>query len=110
MNAKKFIGIILVIIGAVSLYGFYYINTKVAEGREQISEAQGKVNTTGTLFSLHPATKTVGKQLTNYAQGKIDEGTRLANEYAQYANYLMIGGIILMIVGVGVFAIGRKKS
>jgi hypothetical protein len=110
MNVRKIIGIVLVIVGALFLYGSNYINTQVAEGRMQISSAQKKVDTTGTLFSLHPATKQVGKQFTNYAQNKIDEGSQEANQYAQYANWCMIGGIALIVIGIGVFFTGRKKA
>ena len=110
MNVKRIAGIILVIAGAGFLYLSHYINAQVAEGRTEISGAQQKVDVTGKLFSINPATKEAGKPLTGYAQKRIDEGTQQADQYAAYAKWLMIGGAALIVIGVGAFFIGRKKG
>jgi len=110
MKVKKMAAIILILAGIGFLYMSYYINTQVAEGRTEISGAQKNVDTTGTLFSINPASKEVGKHLTGYAQNKIDEGTQKADQYATYAKWLILSGFALIVIGVGVFFIARRKA
>lgn len=110
MSVKRIAAIVLIIAGMVFLYMSHYINTQVAGGRAEISGAQKKIDTTKTLFSINPATKEVGNQISDYGQNKIDEGTQKADRYAAYAKWLMIGGAILIVIGAGVFFVGRKKT
>lgn len=110
MSFRKLLGIILVIAGAICLYFSHYINDQVAEGMSKISSAQKATDTTGALFSVIPGANEVGKQVTGSAQNKINAGTEEAEQYAQYANWSMIGGIALIVIGVGIFFIGKRKT
>lgn len=110
MKVGKILGVILVIAGVVLLYFSHYINTQVAEGRSEISTGQSQVDTTTNLFSVTPVSKEVGKQFTGSAQSRIDAGTIEAARYAEYANWLMIGGIISIVAGVGVFFFMKKRT
>jgi hypothetical protein len=110
MSFRRISGIILVIIGVGCIYLSHYINTQVAEGRAQISSAQKTTDTTGSLFSVIPGGKEVGKQMTGSVQNKIDEGTAEANQYAQYANWSLIGGVALIVLGIGAVVIGKRKT
>jgi len=110
MKNGKILGIVLVIAGAVLLYFSHYINTQVAEGRSEISTGQSQVDTATKLFSVNPVSKEVGNQFTGSAQSRINAGIVEANQYAEYANWFMIGGIITIVAGVGVFLFMKKRD
>ena len=110
MNSKRVTGIVIAIIGVAMLFFSNYIKGQVAEGREKISSAQSSVDKGNSLFNLNPITKEVGKGLTGSAQRKIDEGSAEADQYAQYAQWLLIGGIVLIVVGIGAVIFSRKKQ
>ena len=110
MKGNKVLGIVILIIGLVMLGASFYIKNQVLQGRMEISSAQSKVDTGKSLFGTTPATKPAGNILFSGAQNQIDAGTATADYYAQMANWLQIGGIILIIVGAGIiFLSGRKR-
>jgi ABC-type multidrug transport system fused ATPase/permease subunit len=110
VRVGRILGIVLVIAGALFLYFSHYINTQVAEGRSEISSGQTQVDTITNLFSVNPVSKEVGKQFTGSAQSRINEGTIEANQYAEYANWFMIGGIITIVAGAVVFLLMKKRT
>ncbi len=98
------------IIGLVMLGASFYIKNQVLQGRMQISSAQSQVDTGKSIFGASSTTKPVGNVLFGGAQSQIDAGSAQADYYANMANWLQIGGIVLMIVGAGIYFIsGRKK-
>jgi uncharacterized protein YjeT (DUF2065 family) len=109
-NAKRIVGIVLIIAGIAMLGFSYYIKQEVAAGNLQISSAQEKVDRSQGLFNLNPVTKEVGKGLTGAAQSKIDEGKRDVEYYTHLANTLQIAGIACIVVGAIVIFLGRKKG
>lgn len=109
MTGKRILGIVILIGAITMIYFSYYIKNRVNEGKAQVSDAQKNVDTADSLLSLSPATKGIGKGLTGSAQKKIDEGQLQINQYEGLANYLQIGGIILVVVGVGVILMGGRK-
>lgn len=109
MNLKKLIGIVMLIGGIIMIVTSIYIKNEVSSGRREISSSQRQVNQANDLFSLTPQTKEVGKVFTDSAQGQINKGTLKADLYAKRALWLQIGGIILIILGIGVFFVGKKK-
>jgi putative Mn2+ efflux pump MntP len=110
MRSKKISGLIIVILGLVCLYFSHYIKEQVEQGKMQISEAQGKVDTANSIFSVNPVSKEVGKGLTSGAQRQINEGRMEVAKYGQLAMWLQIGGYVLIIVGVLVFLTGFRKK
>ena len=86
-----------------------YIMNQVDTGRQQIYAGQREVDQGNSLFNLNPATKEVGKGIFGSAQKRIDAGTAEADRYQQMANWLKIGGIVLIIVGIGSIFLPRKK-
>lgn len=110
MNSKQVFGIVILIAGVIMLCGSFYIKNQVLQGRMQISSAQGKVDTANSIFSLTPQTNTAGKVFTGSAQSQIDAGSAQANYYAQMAQWLQIGGIILIIAGGAIFLFCRRKK
>ncbi len=109
MTGKRILGIVILIGAVTMIYFSYYIKTRVNAGKGQISDAQKKVDTADSLFSLSPATKDFGKGLTGSAQKKIDEGQVQIDQYERLASFLQIGGIVLVVVGVGVILVGGRK-
>lgn len=109
MNSKRVLGIVIFLVGIVMICFSMYISNQVAEGRGQISEAQGKLNQGNSLFGMSSTTKEVGKIFTSGAQSKINAYSEQADYYAQVANWLKIGGIVLVVIGVGVVVLCRKK-
>lgn len=96
---------IVMIISGMALLGLsHYIQGEVLKGREQISDAQGKVNTGKKLFSLSPATKSAGDKATGFVQKKIDEGKEEADSYEALASKLQMGGVLLILGGLGLVA------
>jgi hypothetical protein len=110
VKANKVLGIVILIIGLVMLGASFYIKNQVLQGRMQISSAQSKVDTGKSLFNMSPTTQPAGNMMFSGAQSQIDAGSAQADYYAQMANWLQIGGIVLIIVGAGIiFLSGRKK-
>jgi len=109
LSPKRILGFVLVIGGILMIIFSHYIKGRVAEGREEIQSAQKKVDITESIFSLHPATKGIGEGVSGAAQGKIEEGEQEASHYAELADWFQIGGIVLIVVGVGVIFLSRKK-
>lgn len=110
MNSKRILGLVVLIVGVILLFVSHYIEGRVAEGQEQVKGAQKKVNQGNSLFSLSPATKDAGQQLTKGAQKKIDAGKQQISHYADIADQLQVGGILLVIVGAGIILICRNKK
>lgn len=71
MNHKRNSAVLCLIAGAGLLAASFYIHGQVAEGREQISSAQKKVDQSNSLFSVSPYTKGVGNALTGSAQKRL---------------------------------------
>jgi len=112
MKNKRILGIILIIIG-IGLYLFgNYVAGEVSQGREKIKSGQESVDTLKKLSQFNPYTKEIGEAVTDSAQKKIDEGKYKADKYQKLANGLHIGGIVVFVVGIGVFAFSftRKKG
>ncbi len=109
MKSKRMMGIVAVIIGVVMIGISMYIANQVAEGQGQVSSAQSKVDMGNSLFSMNPATKDAGKVITGSAQGQIDAGSAQIAYYTQVAHWLLVGGIVVAIAGVGYALFCRKK-
>ena len=109
MNSTKITGLVVIIVGAALLLFSDYIAQEVAEGREQIQQGQQSVDTLDSLFSQSQYTKSVGKTFTGSAQKRIDRGNREVAKYGALSNQLQIGGIILIVVGIGIFFFWKKK-
>ena len=109
MKKKRSLGILLLVGGVALILFSMYISGQVTEGREKISNAQNQVDRGKKLFSLTPYTEPLGKGLTGAAQRKIDEGRQEADEYAQLADWLKIGGVVCIIAGGAVFLMSRKR-
>ena len=76
MTAKRIFGIVALVIGIV-LVGFSsYIKSQVAQGKVKIDNAQKQVDQGSSLFSLSPATKEVGKGITDSAQKNWTQQTK----------------------------------
>ncbi len=110
MNLKKIIAIV-VLIGGISLILISnYIKNRVATGRQEISGAQQQVNQRNQLFTVAPpAAQVIGRGFNNSAQSRINQGTQEADMYAQRAHWLQIGGIVLIILGIGIFIFPIRK-
>lgn len=109
MKRMNIFGIALIIVGAIMLLFSNYIAEQVAAGKLRISSAQGQVDTANTLFSQSQYTKPIGGLFTGGAQNRINAGNVQVSEYAALAHMLQIGGVILILVGIGVLFLGRKR-
>ena len=109
MNSKRTIGIVFAVAGVVMLVFSNYIANQVEIGRGKIDRAQRQVDTGNSLFSLTPVTKQVGQGITGSAQKRINAGEEEVSEYAQLSRQLQIGGVVLLILGIGVVFLSRKK-
>ena len=97
--------IVLILIGIISIIGSFYIKSQVVEGRKEIAAGEQKLAKGKKLFSFMP----IGKLIARYGQKKIDEGTRQADFYNHLANWMLIGGIVVIISGGAVFFLNRNK-
>ncbi len=111
MNVKKIIAIVVVVVGIVMVGGSMYINNQVEQGKMQVSSAERKVNRGKAIFSLSPATEGIGDQMAKSADRKISNAKGEISYYANMAQNLLIGGIVLIILGalLYVFALRSKK-
>jgi len=110
MKPKKVIGIALIVVGAIMLFFSNYIAEQVSSGKQQIQDAQQKVDTADSLFSKSKYTKPVGEMFTGSAQKKIDAGQADVDKYESMSNNLKIGGIILIVIGAGVLFIPIRRK
>lgn len=112
MSTKRILGIIA-IVGGVVLLGFSsYIKSQVGEGREKVASAQKKIDQGEGLFSLTPATKSIGKSFTGGARKKIASAEETIAYYQDLADKLQIGGFALIVLGgvVWVLDINSNKK
>ncbi len=105
----KKLGVVVFIIGVAMLLGSFYIKTQVLEGRKQISSAQKSVDQSKGLFSLSPYTKDVGGMIAGSAENKIKAGSAEADRYEKIAGGLQIGGGALIILGIVLLVIRKKR-
>lgn len=110
MNFKKIISVVLVVAGALMIAGAYSIKNQVAQGKIQLSDAESTVNTGKALFSVNPVSKEVGNQLTKSVDRKIAEGHDQIAFYSKLAENLIISGIVLIVIGVGLFIFYGRRS
>jgi cytoskeletal protein RodZ len=111
MRLRRMVGIFVLIGGGILIFIAHYINTQVAQGREEIGNAQQKVSWGKSIFGLTPYSKAIGQKiLFDPADQKIQAGEQKASEYETVANYLEIGGIILIAVSLGILFLPNKKK
>ncbi len=110
MTKRRVWGAIIAAVGIAMLFVSSYIKGEVEKGKEQISSAQGTVDTGKKLFGLSPATKPLGDGLASGAQRKIDAGREDVKRYTAIANGFLAGGIVLIVVGGILVFIPQKKS
>lgn len=109
MNTKQISGIVVAFLGAALLFFAHSISEQVAAGQQKINRAQKQVNQSETIFSVSPVTKDIGKQVTAPVQEKIKEGQQEVDTYGRLAQQLHVAGIILLVLGAGLFLFGLKK-
>ncbi len=105
----KIFRVVLILIGLGLVGGSMYIQSQVDEGKVKIKKAEKAVGQGNALFSLNPVAKEFGKGLTDSAQKKIDEGKDQIGSYTQLADRLKISGIVLALIGVGLFFVRKKR-
>lgn len=110
MSVRRILGLILIVGGLAMVLISNYIKGQVEGGKQQISSAQKKVNQADGLFSMSPATKQIGKGMTEGAQKKIDAGKEQVAYYAQLASQLQTGGWIALALGAILVIIPQKKQ
>ncbi len=110
MRVKKIFSIIVFVIGILMLGGSYYIKNQVEQGKIQISSAEKSLSRGKSLFSLNPVTKQIGEGISRSADRKIDSANAEIQYYSNVAQGLLIGGIILMVLGAGMFFLGKRSK
>lgn len=109
MNRKN-LGLTLIVVGALMLFFSNYIAEQVTSGKTQIEDAQKKVKTVDSVFSMSKYTDPVGKQITKSAQRKIDAGQSEVDKYEAISNMLKIGGVVLIVIGGGMFFFPKRRE
>jgi len=112
VNFRRILGILIVLIGAVSIGFSYYIKQQVSAGEEKIESAQKSVDKGNQLFSgsSNPIVKGFGQSMTGSAQKKINKGKEEVVKYATLADQLQMGGIALIVLGAILIVIPRRKG
>lgn len=110
MNGRKILGIVVAIVGAICLVFSHYIAGQIAEGRLRIASGQRQVDTTNSLFNQSQYTKPIGGVFTGSGQERINAGNAQISYYESVENKLKIGGIVLIVIGAGIFFLWRKRS
>ena len=105
MKLKKKFGLIVFIVGIVMVGGSFYIENQVLQGKEQISSAENSLNRAKTLFSLTPTTKQIGEGISKSADRKIASANQEIASYESLSQFLLVGGVILIVLGAGLFIV-----
>lgn len=110
MNFRRILGILVIVIGIGSIGTSQYIRREVEAGRMKIDRAQSQVDQGKGLLKMAPKeARPVGDIFTGSAQKKIDEGRNKADAYSKKSDFLLTGGIILIIIGAIFILIKNKK-
>ncbi len=107
---KWALGSAVIAVGVIMLLAANYITMQVGQGRSELESGQRRVDSTNSLFSTNPYSKVVGKQITGSGQARINAGYQEVSQYESIANKLEIGGLIVIVVGVGIFFIYKRKK
>ena len=109
MKLRKILGVIALLLGVGLISMSLYITSQVEEGQGKVSSAEKTVERGNDLFSLNPVTKGFGKGLSGSAQKKIDEAKSDIAQYTQYALWMKVIGIGLLILGAVALFFRKKK-
>lgn len=109
MKTRRIWGVICIIVGAVMLFFSHYIAQQVAEGRIQIQQGERTIKSTESIFGMSKYTKPIGETLTSSGKRRIAAGEQDIAKYSEIARNLKIGGIVLIIVGLGLIFIGKRR-
>jgi len=96
LKPKQWIGAALVILGLCALIFSQYIKGQVGEEMGQVRTIIGPLSQTGQGGRM------VGQAIEDRASGE-------AAGYLQGAQFLMVGGIAGIVVGICLFYFGRRK-
>ena len=110
MKTRRTWGIVCIIVGAVMLFFSHYIGQQVAEGKIQIHQGKQAVKSTESVFGMSKYTKPIGETLTSSGRKKIQAGEQDIAKYSEISRNLKIAGIVLIIVGLGLIFIGKRKK
>ncbi len=111
MKILKIISILLFVggIAATGLSAFAYFNNEDQAHAEQYSVEQTKLLTEAAQARGTPRE---GKLMKEYEEGKAvtDLAWRHARQTRQTIMIIALGGLALMVVGVGILIVARKRS
>ncbi len=110
MKTRKTWGIICIILGATMLFFSHYISEQVASGRIEIQQGKRAVQSTESLFGASKYTKPIGEEVTRSGRQKISAGEHEIVKYTTISRNLKIGGIVLILIGVGLIFMSRRKN
>jgi ABC-type transport system involved in multi-copper enzyme maturation permease subunit len=108
-NPKAFLGIVMIVVGAIMLVFSNYIANQVTAGKFAIQSGQNTIDNTNSLFSTTKATKPIGEMFTSSGQQRVDAGRAEVSKYESISHNLQLGGIALIVVGIGLLIWSRKK-
>lgn len=97
LTQKQWIGAALIVVGIIALIISHSIKGEVGEEMGQVHSFTSPLSQTGE------AGKIVGGGIESHASGE-------ASSYLQNAQFLMIGGIILIIAGGWMVLFSKKKK
>jgi uncharacterized membrane protein YuzA (DUF378 family) len=107
---KRWLGIIVVILGFAAHYGSSYIFEQIGMGEQQIASAQQKVKMADSALSLSPYTEPLGKGLSSSAGKKIQAGKEEIARYAKIAEALKTTSYVLFGLGSVIFILSFIKK
>ena len=109
MRSKNLSVISCFAIGVALIGVSFFIKNQVEEGNVKVSHAQKQVDQGNSLFSMNPASKAVGSEITGGAQKKINMGKEQIAFYEQVVTWTLIGGIAFLVIGTGMMFMRKKK-
>lgn len=108
MNVKQIGGIVTALVGvALIILSFHFMQVVLETAAQKSAEAKKSAKQITGLVPQSPVSGAIGKGIDKQIDKKVSEAV---GEYETKLTMMRYGGIALVVVGGGIFLLGRSKK